>query len=180
MPGSDDDGAVQQPACVARRAPLPGWPVLRGQEHRDGRRRVRYVAGRGQADEPRESAGVLRDQDVPRPGHRPQGRLAEGALHETLLDALPLGEGVVAVGLQGAGPGEEWPAWEQLDHVAGSAFQDVTGRTDDDFHEALDALRVEDLEPGEPVGEQWDARGDEGAARRLPHLAKAFPPGEGV
>ncbi|MEU0121029.1 DUF4240 domain-containing protein [Streptomyces albidoflavus] len=76
--------------------------------------------------------------------------------------------------------GEEWPAWEQLDYVAGSAFQDVTGKTDDDFHDALYALCVEDLEPGEPVGEQWDARRDEEAARRLPHLSKAFPSVEGA
>ncbi|MET7508184.1 DUF4240 domain-containing protein [Streptomyces albidoflavus] len=75
--------------------------------------------------------------------------------------------------------GEEWPDWEKLDYVAGSAFQDVTGETDHDFHDALDALCVVDLEPGEPVGEQWDARRDEEAGRRLPRLSKAFPSVEG-
>ncbi|MHC0432726.1 DUF4240 domain-containing protein [Streptomyces sp. O3] len=70
---------------------------------------------------------------------------------------------------------EEWPEWEELDYVAGHAFEDVTGKTDDDFHDATDALHIEDLEPREPVGERWDVNRDEESARRLPRLTALFP-----
>ncbi|MFB7149423.1 DUF4240 domain-containing protein [Streptomyces sp. NPDC002248] len=70
---------------------------------------------------------------------------------------------------------EEWPEWEELDYVAGRAFEDVTGKADDDFHDAMDALQVEDLEPSVPVGERWDANRDDEAARRLPRLSALFP-----
>ncbi|MEU7177143.1 MULTISPECIES: DUF4240 domain-containing protein [Streptomyces] len=70
---------------------------------------------------------------------------------------------------------EEWPEWEELDYVAGHAFEDVTGKTDDAFHDAIEAPHVEDLEPREPVGERWDANRDEETARRLPRLNVLFP-----
>ena len=70
---------------------------------------------------------------------------------------------------------EEWLEWEELDYVAGKAFQDVTGKTEDDFYDAVEAREGEDLEPMDPVGEQWDARHDEQATRRLPRLSALFP-----
>ncbi|MFJ6724949.1 DUF4240 domain-containing protein [Streptomyces sp. NPDC091281] len=74
-----------------------------------------------------------------------------------------------------AWPDEEVPEWEELDYVAARAFEDVTGRTEDDFYDAMDALRVEDLESAEPVGERWDAALDAEASRRLPRLSALFP-----
>lgn len=38
----------------------------------------------------------------------------------------------------------------------GQAFEDVTGKTHDDFHDAIDALGIEDLEPSVDVRELRD------------------------
>jgi len=70
---------------------------------------------------------------------------------------------------------EEWLAWEELDYAAGQAFVQVTGRTEEEFYEAVEALGGEDPELMDPAGEQWDASGDEQAKRRLPRLSGLFP-----
>jgi hypothetical protein len=70
---------------------------------------------------------------------------------------------------------EELLAWEELDYVAGRAFVQVTGRTEEDFYEVVEASGGEDPESADPVGEQWDASDDEQAKRRLPRLSGLFP-----
>ncbi|MEH0653178.1 DUF4240 domain-containing protein [Streptomyces scabiei] len=72
----------------------------------------------------------------------------------------------------------EWPEWEELDYVAGQAFEDVTGKTHDDFHDAIDAQNFEDPEPKDPAGERWDVNRGEETARRLPRLSALFPVSE--
>ncbi|WP_327401117.1 DUF4240 domain-containing protein [Streptomyces sp. NBC_01288] len=74
---------------------------------------------------------------------------------------------------------EEWLAWEELDYAALRAFTQVTGRSEVDFYDAVDAQRGEDSEPLDPAGERWDANDDERAKRRLPRLSALFPVAEG-
>ncbi|WP_405863590.1 DUF4240 domain-containing protein [Streptomyces sp. NBC_01515] len=74
---------------------------------------------------------------------------------------------------------EEWLAWEELGYAAGRAFVQVTGRTEQDFYDAVEAWGAEDPEPMDPAGEQWDANDDEQAKRRLPRLSALFPVSEG-
>ncbi|MGX9886398.1 DUF4240 domain-containing protein [Streptomyces sp. NPDC002276] len=70
---------------------------------------------------------------------------------------------------------EEWLDWEELDYVAGQAFVQVTGRTEEDFYAVFEALGGEDPESVDPAGERWDASDDEQAKRRLPRLSGLFP-----
>ncbi|MFG3200229.1 DUF4240 domain-containing protein [Streptomyces sp. NPDC048208] len=72
----------------------------------------------------------------------------------------------------------EWPEWEELGYVARQVFEGVTGKSYDDFHDAIDALNSEDPEPSDPVGERWDVNRNEETARRLPRLSALFPVGE--
>ncbi|MFJ3661415.1 DUF4240 domain-containing protein [Streptomyces sp. NPDC090119] len=72
----------------------------------------------------------------------------------------------------------EWPEWEELDYVAGRAFEDATGKAHDEFHAALEAQNTDDPEPQNPVGEQWDVNREEEANLRLPRLAALFPVAE--
>lgn len=69
----------------------------------------------------------------------------------------------------------EWPEWEELDYVAGAAFEAVTGKPHEDFHDAHDAQDVEDPEPRHPVGDRWDVNRADEAARRFPNLNALFP-----
>ncbi|MGW0706844.1 DUF4240 domain-containing protein [Streptomyces sp. NPDC002643] len=70
---------------------------------------------------------------------------------------------------------EEWLEWEELDYVASRAFEDVTGRSEEDFYDAVEAWIGEDHEPSDPAGERWEATNDEEAHRRLPRLSGLFP-----
>lgn len=70
---------------------------------------------------------------------------------------------------------EDWLTWEELDYAALGAFTRVTGRSEGDFYEALDAQRGVDSGPLDPAGERWDARDDAEAGRRLPRLSGMFP-----
>ncbi|WP_405990618.1 DUF4240 domain-containing protein [Streptomyces sp. NBC_00986] len=70
---------------------------------------------------------------------------------------------------------EEWLAWEELDYAALRAFTRVTGRSECDFYDAVDAQRGEDSGSLDPAGERWDARDDAEAERRLPRLSGMFP-----
>ncbi|MFJ9247154.1 DUF4240 domain-containing protein [Streptomyces sp. NPDC101776] len=70
---------------------------------------------------------------------------------------------------------EEWLVWEELDYVAGQAFVQVTGRTEEDFYEVVEARGGEDPESADPAGERWDASDDEQAKRRIPRLSGLFP-----
>ncbi|MFF4173359.1 DUF4240 domain-containing protein [Streptomyces sp. NPDC001744] len=75
---------------------------------------------------------------------------------------------------------DEWPEWEELDYVAQDAYDELTGRTDDDGEAFLDAVEeaagIVDEEEGE--AEEDEERGafrPEG--RALPRLTALFPPG---
>jgi hypothetical protein len=70
---------------------------------------------------------------------------------------------------------EEWLAWEELDYAALRAFTRVTGRSECDFYDVVDAQRGEDSGSLDPAGERWDARDDAEAERRLPRLSGMFP-----
>ena len=70
---------------------------------------------------------------------------------------------------------EEWLAWEELDYAALRAFTQVTGRSEGDFYDAVDAQRGDGYEPLDPAGERWDASDDAEAERRLPRLSGMFP-----
>ncbi|MFD6822945.1 DUF4240 domain-containing protein [Streptomyces sp. NPDC060085] len=72
---------------------------------------------------------------------------------------------------------DDWPEWELLDYVARETYEQVVGGADDcgdGFDEAVAAERVGGAMARGPVGERWDARGEE-AARRLPALSALFP-----
>lgn len=70
---------------------------------------------------------------------------------------------------------EEWLEWEGLDFVAGRAFVQVTGRTEEDFYAAVEECGGLGPEVLEPSGERWEANDDEQAHRRLPRLSALFP-----
>ncbi|MCC9709843.1 DUF4240 domain-containing protein [Streptomyces sp. MNU76] len=70
---------------------------------------------------------------------------------------------------------EEVLEWEELDYVAVRAWEHVTGRTEDDFYDALENLVGGDADLTDPAGERWDARDDEQSHRRLPRLSVLFP-----
>ncbi|WP_416966181.1 hypothetical protein [Streptomyces sp. Agncl-13] len=55
------------------------------------------------------------------------------------------------------------------------AGRGVTGRSEGDFYDAVDAQRGDDSEPLDPAGERWDASDDAEAERRLPRLSEMFP-----
>ena len=70
---------------------------------------------------------------------------------------------------------EEWLVWEELDYAALRAFTQVTGRSEGDFFDAVEAQRGDGSGPLDPAGERWDARDDTEAERRLPRLRALFP-----
>ncbi|ULR53554.1 DUF4240 domain-containing protein [Streptomyces deccanensis] len=70
---------------------------------------------------------------------------------------------------------EEWLDWEELDYVAARAYAHLSGRTEEDFYDAMDELGGDDPESGDPAGERWDACDDEESHRRLPRLSALFP-----
>ncbi|MFF7458636.1 DUF4240 domain-containing protein [Kitasatospora sp. NPDC008115] len=51
---------------------------------------------------------------------------------------------------------DEWPEWEELDHVAQEVFGELTGQDDDGgqeaFHKALDAVQEASAKPEEDTG----------------------------
>ncbi|MEU0955518.1 DUF4240 domain-containing protein [Streptomyces niveus] len=73
--------------------------------------------------------------------------------------------------------GDDWPEWEQLDYVAATAHEQMTGAPYDNrvFYEAVAALRIGDEMVRDPRGEHWDIRDEREATYKLPRLSSAFP-----
>ncbi|MFE2585102.1 DUF4240 domain-containing protein [Streptomyces sp. NPDC059378] len=72
----------------------------------------------------------------------------------------------------------DWPGWESLDYVAMEAYGILTGVDDEcgeAFYEALDAEQGDGGDNAGPLGERWDVRYENEAARRLPRLSAIFP-----
>ncbi|MER5601447.1 DUF4240 domain-containing protein [Streptomyces sp. NPDC002265] len=73
---------------------------------------------------------------------------------------------------------DDWPGWESLDYVAMEAYGILTGVDDEcgeGFYEALDAVQGDGGDNAGPLGERWDVRCENEAARRLPRLSAIFP-----
>ncbi|MFF4574142.1 DUF4240 domain-containing protein [Streptomyces sp. NPDC001410] len=74
---------------------------------------------------------------------------------------------------------DDWPGWESLDYVAMEAYGILTSDDDDcgdEFYEAVEAAEQhgELARPG-PLGDRWDVRREDEAARKLPRLSAMFP-----
>ena len=73
---------------------------------------------------------------------------------------------------------DDWPDWESLDYVAMEAYGILTGVDDEcgeAFYEAVDAEQSDEEGSSGPLGERWDVRCEDEAARRLPRLSTMFP-----
>ncbi|MFS4091361.1 DUF4240 domain-containing protein [Streptomyces sp. AF1A] len=73
---------------------------------------------------------------------------------------------------------DDWPGWESLDYVAMEAYGILAGVDDEcggAFYEAVDAEQVDRGDRSGPLGERWDVRREDEAARRLPRLSAMFP-----
>ncbi|GGM03914.1 hypothetical protein GCM10010129_54330 [Streptomyces fumigatiscleroticus] len=72
---------------------------------------------------------------------------------------------------------DDWPGWKSLDYVAMEAYGVLTGVDDDcgdAFYEAVGAERADGHGRSEPLGERWNVRSEEEAARKLPRLSTVF------
>ncbi|MFD5483450.1 DUF4240 domain-containing protein [Streptomyces hawaiiensis] len=72
---------------------------------------------------------------------------------------------------------DDWPGWESLDYVAMEAYGVLTGVDDDRgdaFYEAVEAERHGGGRSSGPLGERWDVRREDEAARKLPRLSAMF------
>ena len=73
---------------------------------------------------------------------------------------------------------DDWPGWESLDYVAMEAYGILAGVDDEcgeAFYEAVDAEQGDGGDNSGPLGEQWDVRCEDEAARKLPRLRATFP-----
>ncbi|MFJ8629196.1 DUF4240 domain-containing protein [Streptomyces sp. NPDC093568] len=73
---------------------------------------------------------------------------------------------------------DDWPEWESLDYVAMAAYGGLTGIDDDcseAFHEAVEAEQGDAEGSWGPLGQRWDVRREDEAARKLPRLSVMFP-----
>ncbi len=73
---------------------------------------------------------------------------------------------------------DDWPGWESLDYVALEAYGVLTGVDDDcgdAFYEAVEAEQHGGSGSSGPLGERWDVRREDEAARKLPRLSAMFP-----
>ncbi|MFF2660700.1 DUF4240 domain-containing protein [Kitasatospora sp. NPDC058032] len=98
------------------------------------------------------------------------GRVAfERALAEpdTLADAPEVRK---LVGCPRSAWGEDWPEWEELDYVAATAFESLTG-THDEGNTFYDLVEAEDgrstKSDAEPAGIRWDVRDEAEVTQRL-------------
>jgi hypothetical protein len=69
---------------------------------------------------------------------------------------------------------DEWPEWEALDYVAGTAHERHTGE-EESMEDALEARDHERPADPDPVDDQWDFEDPEEVARRLPRIHRMFP-----
>ncbi|WP_046499027.1 DUF4240 domain-containing protein [Streptomyces odonnellii] len=77
---------------------------------------------------------------------------------------------------------DDWPEWESLDYVAMKAYGTLTAvddcddDCDDEFNEAVEAAEQHGGRGRSgPLGERWDVRREDEAARKLPRLSAMFP-----
>ncbi|MFJ8282263.1 DUF4240 domain-containing protein [Streptomyces griseoviridis] len=73
---------------------------------------------------------------------------------------------------------DDWPEWESLDYVALEAYGSLTGVDDDcseAFYEDVEAEQGDGESSSEPLGQRWDVRREDEAARKLPRLSVMFP-----
>jgi hypothetical protein len=73
---------------------------------------------------------------------------------------------------------DDWPEWESLDYVAMEAYRGLTGVDDDcseAFYEDVEAEQGDGEGSSGPLGQRWDVRREDEAARKLPRLSVMFP-----
>ncbi len=73
---------------------------------------------------------------------------------------------------------DDWPGWESLDYVAMEAYGSLTGVDDDcsdAFYEDVEAEQGDEGSSSGPLGQRWDVRREDEAARKLPRLSVMFP-----
>lgn len=73
---------------------------------------------------------------------------------------------------------DDWPEWESLDYVAMEAYRSLTGVDDDcgeAFYEDVEAEQGDGEGSSGPLGQRWDVRREDEAARKLPRLSVMFP-----
>jgi hypothetical protein len=68
----------------------------------------------------------------------------------------------------------EWPEWEELDYVASSVHDQITGQ-EDSINDALAARRHRSRSSPAPTDAIWDFDNLTEIQRRLPRLASLFP-----
>ncbi|MEV4875885.1 DUF4240 domain-containing protein [Streptomyces cyaneofuscatus] len=107
--------------------------------------------------------------------------LGKGAFGRAVLDPDALAdtpEVLRLVGRTWRTWGDDWPGWESLDYVALEAHGLVNGNPDergDAFYAAVKTRRGEHAVSEGLVGERWNVRDEDVAARRLPRLSVMFP-----
>ncbi|MEV7432584.1 DUF4240 domain-containing protein [Streptomyces griseoviridis] len=73
---------------------------------------------------------------------------------------------------------DDWPEWESLDYVALEAYGSLIGVDDDcseAFYEDDETEQGDGESSSEPLGQRWDVRREDEAARKLPRLSVMFP-----
>lgn len=73
---------------------------------------------------------------------------------------------------------DDWPEWESLDYVAMEAYRGLTGVDDfcsEAFYEDVEAEHGDGEGSSGPLGQRWDVRSEDGAARKLPRLSVMLP-----
>jgi len=73
---------------------------------------------------------------------------------------------------------DDWPGWESLDYVAMEAYRGLAGVHDDcgeAFYKAVEAEQGAGEGSSGPLGQRWDVRREDEAARKLPRLSVMFP-----
>ncbi|GGK18588.1 hypothetical protein GCM10011583_58050 [Streptomyces camponoticapitis] len=73
---------------------------------------------------------------------------------------------------------DDWPEWESLDYVAMEAYGILAGvdeKCGEAFYEAVHAEQGDGGDNSGPLGERWDGRREDEAARKLPRLRRCFP-----
>ncbi|MFD5517153.1 DUF4240 domain-containing protein [Streptomyces sp. NPDC127066] len=73
---------------------------------------------------------------------------------------------------------DDWPGWESLDYVAMEAYGSLAGVDDDcsdAFYEDVEAEQGDEGSSSGPLGQRWDVRREDEAARKLPRLSVMFP-----
>ncbi|GGT39139.1 DUF4240 domain-containing protein [Streptomyces chromofuscus] len=73
---------------------------------------------------------------------------------------------------------DDWPGWESLDYVAMEVYGVLTGVDNDcgdAFYEAVEAEQGDGEGSSGPLGQRWDVRREDEAARKLPRLSVMFP-----